>query len=92
MSATELQRAAVATHSARTAADFRIALAAAAALRRTILAQAVYVYHFWVELVHLIEAAFGDADALNVLIKSVGYQLPHDRKDGVVVGSPCRRS
>lgn len=38
-----------------------------------ILAQAVYVYHFWVELVHLIEAAFGDANALNLLIKSIGY-------------------
>ena len=24
-----------------------------------ILAQCVYVYHFWVELVHLIQAAFG---------------------------------
>ena len=38
-----------------------------------ILAQAVYVYHFWVELVHLIKAAFGDANALNLLIKSIGY-------------------
>ncbi len=27
-----------------------------------ILAQAVYVYHFWVELVHLVEAALGDAE------------------------------
>ena len=51
-----------------------------------ILAQAVYVYHFWVELVHLIEAAFGDANALNLLIKSIGYQLPAIVKDGVVVG------
>ena len=51
-----------------------------------ILAQAVYVYHFWVELVHLIEAAFGDANALNLLIKSIGYQLPAIIKDGVVVG------
>jgi uncharacterized protein (TIGR00645 family) len=38
-----------------------------------ILAQAVYVFHFWVELVHLIEAAFGDTDALQKLIKSIGY-------------------
>jgi uncharacterized protein (TIGR00645 family) len=38
-----------------------------------ILAQAVYVYHFWVELVHLIEAAFGNQDALQKLIVSVGY-------------------
>ncbi len=38
-----------------------------------ILAQAVYVYHFWVELVHLIEAAFGDQAALAKLVTSVGY-------------------
>jgi uncharacterized protein (TIGR00645 family) len=41
-----------------------------------ILAQAVYVFHFWVELVHLVRAAFGDAQALNSLVKSIGYQLP----------------
>lgn len=41
-----------------------------------ILAQAVYVFHFWVELVHLIEAAFGSQDALASLIKSIGYKLP----------------
>ena len=29
-----------------------------------ILAQGVYVYHFWVELVHLIHAAFGNQHAL----------------------------
>jgi uncharacterized protein (TIGR00645 family) len=28
-----------------------------------ILAQGVYVFHFWVELVHLIEAAFGNQTA-----------------------------
>jgi uncharacterized protein (TIGR00645 family) len=39
-----------------------------------ILAQAVYVFHFWVELVHLIEAAFGDAAALEKLITSIGYK------------------
>lgn len=39
-----------------------------------ILAQAVYVFHFWVELVHLIEAAFGDAAALQKLIASSGYR------------------
>lgn len=38
-----------------------------------ILAQAVYVYHFWVELVHLVEAAFGSQTALNQLINSIGY-------------------
>ena len=39
-----------------------------------ILAQAVYVGQFWVELVHLIEAAFGDQAALATLVKSSGYQ------------------
>ena len=39
-----------------------------------ILAQAVYVVQFWVELVHLIEAAFGNQTALATLIKSTGYQ------------------
>ena len=42
-----------------------------------ILAQAVYVFHFWVELVHLIEAAFGNQHALEMLVKSIGYtQVP----------------
>lgn len=39
-----------------------------------ILAQAVYVVQFWVELVHLIEAALGDQAALVTLVKSTGYQ------------------
>jgi uncharacterized protein (TIGR00645 family) len=39
-----------------------------------ILAQAIYVFHFWVELVHLIEAAFGNKDALAALVKSIGYK------------------
>ena len=39
-----------------------------------ILAQCVYVFHFWVELVHLIEAAFGDQAALAKLVTSVGYK------------------
>lgn len=38
-----------------------------------IAAQALYVFHFWVELVHLVEAAFGNRDALALLVKSVGY-------------------
>jgi len=38
-----------------------------------ILAQCVYVYHFWVELTHLIEAAFGNRTAVETLISSVGY-------------------
>ena len=37
-----------------------------------ILAQAVYVYHFWLELVHLIEAAFGSRTALQILLTSTG--------------------
>jgi uncharacterized protein (TIGR00645 family) len=39
-----------------------------------IAAQAIYVFHFWVELVHLVEAAFGNQAALNALIKSIGYR------------------
>ncbi len=39
-----------------------------------IAAQGVYVYHFWVELVHLIEAAFGSQTALQSLVTSMGYQ------------------
>jgi uncharacterized protein (TIGR00645 family) len=43
-----------------------------------ILAQGVYVFHFWVELVHLVEAAFGDKAALDMLIKSIGYKVSAD--------------
>ena len=39
-----------------------------------IVAQAVYVFHFWVESVHLDEAIFGNQDALRQLIDSVGYK------------------
>ncbi len=39
-----------------------------------IAAQAIYVFHFWVELVHLIEAAFGSDVALQKLITSIGYE------------------
>jgi uncharacterized protein (TIGR00645 family) len=39
-----------------------------------ILAQCVYVFHFWVELVHLIEAVFGNANALDILVRSIGYK------------------
>jgi uncharacterized protein (TIGR00645 family) len=39
-----------------------------------IAAQAIYVYHFWVELVHLVEAAFGNQDALKALVTSMGYK------------------
>ncbi|WP_457336192.1 YqhA family protein [Rhizobacter sp. P5_C2] len=37
-----------------------------------ILAQAVYVFHFWVELAHLIEAAFGSQTALQAVFSAVG--------------------
>ena len=52
-----------------------------------ILAQCVYVFHFWVELVHLIEAAFGSQAALRSLVDGMGYQFP-DIKDaaGAVIG------
>jgi len=39
-----------------------------------ILAQAVYVFHFWVELVHLLEAVFGSQTALDALNNSIGYK------------------
>ena len=39
-----------------------------------ILAQGLYVYHFWVELIHLLEAAFGSQNALQELISSIGYK------------------
>ena len=41
-----------------------------------ILAQCVYVFHFWVELVHLVEAAFGNEAALTSLVEGMGYQFP----------------
>ena len=44
-----------------------------------ILAQCMYVFHFWVELVHLIEAAFGNQHALDALVTGIGY------KNGMVV-------
>ena len=56
-----------------------------------ILAQAVYVFHFWVELVHLIEAAFGDKVALAKLVVHpllvLGVGL-----GGVALGLPLDRS
>ena len=39
-----------------------------------IAAQGVYVFHFWVELVHLLEAVFGDQKALQILVNSIGYK------------------
>ena len=43
-----------------------------------ILAQGVYVYHFWVELVHLLGAAFGDVRSIRDLYTAVGYALPSE--------------
>ena len=43
-----------------------------------IVAQCVYVFHFWVELTHLIEAVFGDEQALKILITSIGYKASAD--------------
>jgi uncharacterized protein (TIGR00645 family) len=39
-----------------------------------IAAQGVYVWHFLLELLHLIEAAFGSQAALGALVKSIGYK------------------
>jgi uncharacterized protein (TIGR00645 family) len=39
-----------------------------------IVAQAVYVVHFLVELSHLVQAAFGSEAALQALITSIGYK------------------
>jgi uncharacterized protein (TIGR00645 family) len=36
-----------------------------------ILAQGVYVWHFWVELIHLIEAAFGSQEAVDKIVAAV---------------------
>jgi uncharacterized protein (TIGR00645 family) len=36
-----------------------------------IVAQAVYVWHFWVELVHLVEAALGNQEALKTIASAV---------------------
>ncbi|MFM7531174.1 MAG: TIGR00645 family protein [Rubrivivax sp.] len=52
-----------------------------------ILAQGVYVYHFWVELVHLIHAAFGSQEALGQLVGSIGYKAaPIKDAAGVITG------
>jgi uncharacterized protein (TIGR00645 family) len=40
-----------------------------------IVAQCVYVFHFWVELVHLVQAVFGDQKALKILVEAIGYDL-----------------
>ena len=52
-----------------------------------ILAQGVYVFQFWTELVHLVEAAFGSQPALESLVKSIGYKaVPIKDAAGAVIG------
>ncbi len=36
-----------------------------------IVAQGVYVWHFWVELIHLVEAAMGDQEAVRKIVAAV---------------------
>lgn len=43
-----------------------------------ILAQVVYVFHFWVELTHLIQAALGDENALKLILEASGQKLDAD--------------
>lgn len=51
-----------------------------------IIAQAVYVAHFCIELVHLVEAAFGSQEALSFLVKSLDYKAnPITMADGATV-------
>ncbi|MCV2354069.1 TIGR00645 family protein [Paucibacter sp. B2R-40] len=55
-----------------------------------IVAQALYVFQFWTELLHLIEAAFGNQDALAQLVKSIGYKTVaiKDAADAVIGFEP----
>ena len=39
-----------------------------------IVAQGVFVFHFLVELLHLVEAVFGSQTALQALVSSIGYK------------------
>ncbi len=53
-----------------------------------ILAQGVYVYQFWVELIHLVEAAFGNTAALDQLVASTGYKsgtLPSQFNETIIM-------
>jgi len=52
-----------------------------------IVAQCVYVVHFMVELFHLVQAAMGDAHALDQLVNSIGYKAGTIRNEaGAVIG------
>ena len=50
-----------------------------------ILAQCVYVYHFWVELVHLIQAAMGSGTALSALTGGIGYKQSDKLTETVIM-------
>ena len=50
-----------------------------------ILAQCVYVYHFWVELVHLIQAAMGSGTALSALASGIGYKQSDKLTETVIM-------
>ncbi len=39
-----------------------------------IVAQLLYVVHFWFELTHLVQAAFGSQEALQILVNNMGYK------------------
>jgi uncharacterized protein (TIGR00645 family) len=52
-----------------------------------IVAQGVYVFHFWVELVHLVEAAFGSQAALTAILDSVTVK---STAVGAVVAAPTK--
>ena len=58
-----------------------------------ILAQGVYVYHFLAELLHLIEAAFGNQAALQILVQGMGYQFPQVMgANGTLISAPPQLS
>jgi len=39
-----------------------------------VVAQVIYVFQFWHELVHLVEAVMGHPGALESLVKGIGYR------------------
>jgi uncharacterized protein (TIGR00645 family) len=52
-----------------------------------IIAQGVYVFHFCTELVHLVEAMFGNKQALAVLVEGLGYKAnPILNAEGARIG------
>jgi len=52
-----------------------------------IVAQGVYVFHFWVELVHLVEAAFGNQAALAAIYKGVSVTMDTARAQEVAAAA-----